>query len=434
MRRLISVLAAALLLTGCVEVPENIVKEKESREAVSQYVPEESSGQGSGGYERLTLDEIRARLGEDASKRYGSITIERANAGTAKAMPTYKAKLSCKDYNFEKLLDYFFADRFDLDDRSLYDHSDADPADGEPYVNPYNENEMLPPFPEVDGFWPYKDSTDSSAALAVFIRPDGTVYGEPDVRDDDIYNAWPGDGRRSLGHWYPESDDLTGISYTMKDGSDWALSDAVEFVEKFWNEEVSATDSEPYTYRVLRADVYQVSDGACGYYFKMKAYDAEGCGYETDNYQEFNIGEERAFAGKRYFAAAELRTVCICKEKINEFWKDRTLCRGELLDDGEKLLSLAAAASILEDTLAENINRSFETAELCYVISFDRYPDRDYGKPLKYSSVFALERCEPVARPYWRFKDNDSYTDWNYAMNIYVDAVTGEVIMLSLME
>lgn len=154
----------------------------------------------SGGYERLTLDEIRARLGEDASKRYGSITIERANAGTAKAMPTYKAKLSCKDYNFEKLL------------------------------------------------------------------------------------------------------------------------------------------------------------------------------------------------------------------------------------------SLAAAASILEDTLAENINRSFETAELCYVISFDRYPDRDYGKPLKYSSVFALERCEPVARPYWRFKDNDSYTDWNYAMNIYVDAVTGEVIMLSLME
>ena len=48
MRRLISVLAAALLLTGCVEVPENIVKEKESREAVSQYVPEESSGKGSG--------------------------------------------------------------------------------------------------------------------------------------------------------------------------------------------------------------------------------------------------------------------------------------------------------------------------------------------------------------------------------------------------
>ena len=70
----------------------------------------------------------------------------------------------------------------------------------------------------------------------------------------------------------------------------------------------------------------------------------------------------------------------------------------------------------------------FDTAELCYCITCDKYPSKDYGHLVQFSEDMCYKTCELTMRPYWCFKaGNNGNICWNRGAYYYVDAVTGEV-------
>ena len=424
-RKITTLLCAAIMLTACADVPENL----QSRESEL-----ENTEQAELTIQKGDIDTIRGCLKEDASKKYGTITVKYASAGDNEKMPVCKIQVCGNDYPVKELAKALYGDKYDLDDKSLYEFLpwNKNGSGLVPNTDQFTpEIALVPPSScyDIDSFYPQNDHTCSAHVFA-----NGTCWGAQAGLNDygDDYDApWIG-GIKT--HYYPQYEDISKVSYKMYDGTEWALTEAISFTENFWNEDLSKNDPQKFTYKVWRVDVIDLpSNDNYGYLFMMSYSDEAGNKYDCDTYDRFELQDDRIYGGERFFLGQTQWQMSLKKDEITRFDKDFSFKITEETDANSELLTLGSAMSFLEKNLAKNINLNFDTAELCYIVTCDKYPDRDYGGAVKYNTYFCTKYCDLAIRPYWCFRKTNGFVDnWNVTENYYVDAVTGEMIHIKL--
>ena len=460
MKKLMCILLAAVMLTACRQVPQNVKDRNEEldsmRQAQSSQTSDESSPvsdtQNSAAQETGDLDYIRAHLKEDAGKKYGTITIKNASAGDAKSMPTYKVQVGANpNYDIKKLGAAFFGEDYESKNKTEITTSKAEPAPQEPVKTTDPNAKLLPEEYQMvfkyDNIWQIDDlslnpgkkgTTTPDDFRSVAVGAQGMLSGRQTMQKDlssfyENYHYQLG-GRNdpvSVKAYYPCYEEALTDSYKMTDGNDWAVSDAVAFAENKANELFAFTDPVKYTYKVYRVDVAQCKQDTFKYLFWFRISDEQGNICECDSYSTLNVNSKQVCDGKRFSVAPWCAMECIAKDEIFYIKKDFSFKQTEKVSDNDKLLTLGAAAKKLEKELAEHINLACDTAELCYVMTCDQYPKNKYDFLVLYDRDMCLKTCELTVRPYWCFKiGNNNNVCWNSGANYYVDAVTGEVIII----
>ncbi|MCR5541648.1 MAG: hypothetical protein K6F71_12645 [Ruminococcus sp.] len=422
--KIISILILFLTVTSCAKVPDNISERDNKLNNTENYSE-------SNYIQRLSLDEIRNNLDEDASGKYGTITVKNVFMSNSENMPTYKISVDTRDYSIKDISQYLYGKRYNIDDDSLYEFIPWNDEGNTPVINkdPYTKDlfdYIIPPslFYDCYSFYP-----DSDMTCSAHVYTDGTCWGSQCGinKDKDNYDApWLGE---TVAHYYPDIDDIVSIKYKMSDGTDWLLADAINFTEDFWNSELSKSDLQNYIYKVKRVDAIKLPIGDnYGYLFYMSYIDEDGNHYDTDSYNDFLIEEHDVYDNKRFLISQNNWQLSLRKDEITRFTKDFSFKKNEIIDENKEFITLRSALSILERELADNINLEFETGQLCYAITCDKYPHNEYDGTVQYSPRFCYKYCDIYIRPYWVFKVGNGFSDnWNTAENYYVDAISGEI-------
>ena len=448
-----AVILAAVMLAGCANVPQNVKDRNEELESIREAESSQAAEAASGAETAQTdeygdLDYIRAHLKEDASKKYGKLTVKRAYAGEAKSMPTCKVEVggnpNCdikqlgkaffgEDYETKGKCDYITVDAEKLPDapeKSSDSHVDLlEEQDQYLYkcANLYTHYSLM-----IDQGKKGEEPPDTFRAAG--ISDGGAVNGRQTTwknqREfyDKYYNKTTGSQSTSVKAYYPMLDELPGDSYKMTDGNDWSVKDAVKFAEDFANKTLTLNDPAKYTYKVYRVDVNGWKNGAYGYSFWFTFCDEQGNMYDTDSERGQSVEEQHVYKGERFFIMPRIIMECIAKDEVFELQKDIAYKQTDKVADNEKLLTLGGALKRLQGELAKHMNIDFDSAMLCYCVTCDKYPANNYGHLVQFNEQICTKTCELTARPYWCFKaGNNGNICWNRGAYYYVDAVTGEV-------
>ncbi len=446
--KIIAALMIAASLFGCVDTPESLKKAQtepaESGEIIlggqsaeESPAPVNTSEKPEKAAERGSLEAIRNQLETDLKKTYKNIKITKAHVSDADAMPIRNIKIGMNpDYDYTPLLELFYSDRYDVADEKYYRHTKAGTSmsEGEPLRNEPEYSEELGQVIlrnradiDIDGFAPIYDDGDKT--LSVFKYSTGGVWGSQTgggLESDAVYyyNNFEVCKEYDLRDDKPSPDE----EYTMADGEKWSASEAIDYVENFWKEYISPSDTDEFTYTVKKLYIMDLGGGKYGYLFDMQMTDKSGNFYDIDN-SEFYFSNAAILAGEPFPFPDELSTYCAQKEKITRFTKDFGF---ELCDetDSESLLSLGEASGILSETLAPNIGLELE-AELCYSVFCKGYHCADGWIKKDFYSFLCQTESDFEIRPYWCFKPvGESYLLDPFMGRYYVDAVTGEVSMI----
>lgn len=362
------------------------------------------------------------------------VKIKNARIGNGSIMPTYNIKIGGNpDFNFKNVIEYLYADRFDTNNDSFYtkvykgEPMDSDyPATFEPT---YTENGIRNPNAndyDIDEFSPTKNF---DYTLSTYAYSTGAVWGSESGgglhNDYYWYDAYTIYARYDLKYNYPNED----LSYKMTDGNEWNATEAVAFVENFWNTYLSASDPVKYEYSVKTLFVIQLSEDTFGYLFELERKDENGnyfdvdCGYIQD--------DEAIESGNSFKIGNAQMTWSIEKEVITRFIKNYSFSTEEQTDNGTDLITLGKALDILSESLAPNIDLDINSAELNYVIVCKKYPFFEiWDYPCYYESI-CLDRCDFEIKPFWCFR-----TDKSTLMNVgnceiyFIDAITGELSVM----
>ena len=434
---LTNIITIIALLCACQQVPQNVkdrneeLESKIEAESVNTVVEKNKSDSSNSNEEipRGSLDYIREHLNEDASKKYGTITVKYASAGKAKSMPTYEISHGGNDkFDLNSLITFFYNDKYNLNDKDLFVSIPQDKTKTEPtkakegWGVDYRAPEST--FFDVYAFSPNKDDTTQSLVS----YSNGSCWGSPKGAASVGNDYYAITNCRSQNHYYPEYEDISNISYKMINGEKWDLKEAVELVEMFWNKQLASADKEKYNYKVWRVDIIPLSNNNYGYLFMLKFYDESGNSYDCDTYNYWNLEKQKTYEKKRFFDTNNQFAFCLEKGSITRFGKGASFNKVKKIDDNSSFITLAGAMKILEEKMAKYINLNFDTAELCYIKTCDKYPYKDYDGIVEYSETFCQATCTMHIRPYWCFrKDNNYLNCWNTGENYYVDAVTGEI-------
>ena len=436
-KNLLSVILSLVLLTACTQVPQNIKERNKQLESTPQAETVVSaSSTDSGTQEAQTddmgdLDYIRSRLQTDASKKYGTITVKHASVGEAKTMPTYKVEVGGNpQYNFKNTLSFLYKNKYDINEQKHYQYLPYDKINTEPTKNdnPEKEYDYNAPesfFYDVTGFSPDKDDFTHST----YYYTDGAVWGSQTgkLAAGEDYEALF-INKNSVKYYYPQYDDVSNVSYKMQDSQEWRLTDAIKYMEDFWNTQLTQNDPAKYTYSVWRVDVIPLTTKNYGYFFIMCPKDENNGVYDIDSYEDWDVEEEKVYRKERFFVCPYHYAFCINKDTMTRFSKNFSFKPIQVVDQNDKMLTLGKAMSILENTLSEYINADFETAELKYIITCDKYPFKEYDGTVHYYLNYCTKTCDLYARPYWCFRRGDPHRgSWGNTINYYVDAVTGDV-------
>ena len=363
-----AVILAAVMLAGCANVPQNVKDRNEEleslREVQSSQADDTSGGEAadSGGKKVQQsdfgdLDYIRAHLKEDASKKYGKLTVKRASAGESKSMPTYKVEVggnpSCdikqlgkaffgEDYETKGKCDYITVDAEKLPDapeKSSDSHVDLlEEQDQYLYkcANLYTYYSLM-----IDQGKKGEDPPDTFRSLG--ISDCGSVGGRQTTWKkqgefyDKYYNKTTGSQSTSVKEYYPMLDKLPDDSFKMTDGSDWSVKDAVKFAEDTANKTMTLNDPAKYTYKVYRVDVNGWKNDAYGYSFWFTFCDEQGNMYDTDSERGQSVEEQHVYKGERFFIMPRIIMECIAKDEVFELQKDIAYKQTDKVADNEKL-------------------------------------------------------------------------------------------------
>ena len=216
-------------------------------------------------------------------------------------------------------------------------------------------------------------------------------------------------------------------SYVMVDGEEWNTLEAIEFVETFWKDYITPSDTYNFTYSVKALYVVKIDDSHFAYLFEMQRQDEAGNYYDVDK-TDFYFSNNEILDGIPFPYTNRLVTYCAEKESISRFGKDFSFTLTDKTDNGDDLLALGAAAELLSEALAPNLKLHL-TAELNYMVVCKGYHCADsWIKKDFYNDLF-LRESDFEIRPYWCFKPVGQCFLMNEIMaeRYYVDAVTGEV-------
>ncbi len=465
-------LLMSTILCACAQAPENVKQQAEILDNSGQDVLSQSHSNSDSAdtnsnieyveqKERGSLADIRAQLETDIALNNSRIVVWDAYVGEGEIMPTYDVNIAQIDIdNIYPLADYLFSSRYDVSDESLYRVLEAeqplDPDypftdyptdyDNDGHIDTPNSSilDMVSFFPEqndktvsvtmhssgvVGGseigaqspyFYQYSFKTkygyDVLSQKAYSYTTD--IYGVPVIDDTIEYNE--------------------KISYTMSDGTEWSIEDAIRFAQEFYNEQLIAFENTSIEFRVINILVQQVEEGRYGYFITMGAFD------ENDNYIDseglYKYDWEKIGNGEAFFIENRSYLWSFEKDKVGLVSKGFGLQNKIATDIGDDLISLSKAIEILDSSLAKGIAVKIPCAQLCYVVTCKSYnnvfekwnvdkAETDFALNNYYQSVCFTE-CEFELRPMWVFKtDNNAYTQIGSGNSYFVDAKSGEMFV-----
>lgn len=451
-----------ICLCSCVETPASLkdetskpVTQSSLPETIKQdnntdFQPENVSQEPVTPIERGDLNTIRSQLSLDLQKTYKNIVVTRARVSKAEAMPVYDIKMGRNpDYDFNKLIECLYGDRFDCADGKNYVHNRKgelmDPDDDLPPHSIPTYYEKLGRYSrpnvyqiDIDGFAPYDDDgyyKNGDYTVSTYLYSIGNVWGSQSG----------GGGSENIQDWYyyeshtiyksydlfsekPADDE----AYIMADGQEWNANEAIKFVENFWAEYIVPSDPENFTYSVKTLYIIALDDDKYSYLFSMQRQDKNGNYFDVDLaefYYMANANDGNAVSsGEPFIFTNNIMAYCAQKEVFNRFIKNFSFSYEQTQEQGNELLSLGAAADILSQSLAPNIGLTL-TAELNYVVMCKGYPYFQEWEYAEFYDHYCLSNCDFEIRPVWCFRRPDQC----YLMNsvdterYFVDAVTGEV-------
>ena len=300
------------------------------------------------------------------------------------------------------------------------------------YTPEYDYYSPQSSFVDIDAFY---GEWDTEPWLSVVAFSNGSVHGSQTgmgTYPDESYAYIGNDKYTSVKHYYPAYEDISGITYKMADNSEWPLAEAVEYVESLYNEKLAGADVSQFTYYVERADIIPLGQERAGYYFFLNFSDKDGRRFDGEGLEGVNSEENCVYRGERFLLYSEQSAYCCQKGKVTSFDKDFSFTCENTGTDNERLISLERACRVLSDTLGENMKLDFDTAELSYVFTCDKYPKDEIDGVMEYSRFYCLHSCDIYARPYWIFRADTrgEFENWRNSVNYYIDAVTGEFIMV----
>jgi hypothetical protein len=231
-------------------------------------------------------------------------------------------------------------------------------------------------------------------------------------------------------------------SYPMVGGGEWALKDAVGYVEKLYNSVLRKADGAPLlTYSVKEIQVLTVvPEKQYAYFFFVECADAEGryldCTMKTNK-----KWIKKLIEGNQPFPMDYCSAV-FCYQKDQFAWMQKNESFSEIKPSAEdpELLSVTEAARVIDELLAPSQLIRIPCAELNYVLVCKGYPyaqlwQQEYGYESDPDSPYAdfnemlCDRsCEFALRPVWCFR-TEAYSDFdlNVGYRYLVDAVTGKL-------
>lgn len=428
-RSIIALFIALLILTSCAEMPDSL---KEGETTPAQTVGDKSVEIHQ--VERGNVETIRTQLDIDLQKKYKNITIERARVGEGRTMPTYDIQIGKDpDYSLKTVVDYLYSDIFDTSNGRYYTYlkygdpiDNKYPATTEPTL--YDDGKVYSPnalFIDIDKFVP----SSNDITLSSYVYSTGAAWGSQTgynaVGAPYYFETYDIAERYDLDYTRPSSD----TSYKMYNGDEWNISDAIEYVENFWNTYLAPSDPESYEYNVKTLYVMSLDDDRFGYLFHMQRKDKNGNYYDVDSgyYSDDNAIQ----SGQPFMIENNLMCWCLEKEVFTRYIKNFSFSMETETDSGDSLLSLSAAADILAEKLAGNINLKL-TAELNYVVVCKGYPYYQIWEYPFYYENICFDTCDFEIKPYWCFRTEQCTMLNGVLANIYfVDAVTGSLTTMT---
>ncbi len=442
--KILAVLAFAASLFGCVDTPENLVKqttpsvihETETSGKISDVMSDEHVEEAIVQVERGSLEEIRSQLDLDLQKTYKNITITYARTSEADTMPTYDIEIGMKpDFTLDSLLKRMYGDTLDISDKKYYLYrkigeaiDKAYPALTEPKYRDDGKNIMSRNVYDMD-ITIFSPDYNKDVTLSTIAYSNGNIFGSQCGGGLEHGNDWYSYADREICKQYylmneqPSPDE----SYVMVDGEEWNTLEAIEFVETFWKDYITPSDTYNFTYSVKALYVVKIDDSHFAYLFEMQRQDEAGNYYDVDK-TDFYFSNNEILDGIPFPYTNRLVTYCAEKESISRFGKDFSFTLTDKTDNGDDLLALGAAAELLSEALAPNLKLHL-TAELNYMVVCKGYHCADsWIKKDFYNDLF-LRESDFEIRPYWCFKPVGQCFLMNEIMaeRYYVDAVTGEV-------
>lgn len=419
-----TIIAGVLFFTACQNAPDEVKKEKEILDNNSQVEKAD--------IEYLSMDEIRDKSLDTLTHNKTNVTVEKVIIGNGDVMPAYT--IQPYNNNFDRLNDIV---------KYLYDQSFSLES---PYCETHKAGEIdVPGDPVTQHDWLMFKGKDLDFTRSLIYHETGYSF----------YNAVPGEDPYRFTESFPTEkrykinlgDYLDGKSYIMLDGNEWSVNDAAAFAQAFCDTYFAPLENDRFTYSMTDFRVKKL-DEKYGYVIEFQRVDKNGNLFDNHysyfNYEDFDdIHPESANnwieKGYPYLYSSAIEITFNNKEIINSFIKCNAPYAGDIVDSGEKLISLESAINVISSKMASRIAYDFETAELeYYYTALDcpgyTYPSNDGAK--LYSPEEMLNTANVQIRPYWAFTTSECYHDMQseddntpvISNSLYlVDALTGEL-------
>lgn len=423
MRKVIIIVFILTVMSSCSKAPDEVKREEEILNNNNQAQSAE--------LDYICLDEIRKTSLESLKSNNTNVTVDNVIIGEGNVMPAYK--ISPYNPNFDDLKDlvyHLYQEEFSLDSPFCeyniggrrYDENDP-----ESDINPHS-------------FIMYMGKNMDMSRSLIYHETGYSFYNR--VAGGDPYRfteLFPIEKRYrvNLGQ------SLDDVSYNMLDGSDWGIKDAAEFAQDFVDEYLAPLENNLFTYSMTDFTVKKLDD-SFGYVIEYQRIDKNGNLYDNHYYYANdeiyydNSSDNWIAEGIPYLYSSQIQLAFNEKEQINSFIKCNTPYTGEIIDNGEQLISLTSAINIISSSMADKSAYSFETAELEYYYIGNDCPDYTSpaeGEEPNVDTENMLNNVDIQLRPFWAFTMSGCYPDItgydsttvNQNCLYLVDALTGEL-------
>lgn len=400
--------AALLTLTACAEAPEEVKRENE--------ILNEATGDNEQTELKFaTLQEIRAEVLEVNKNNSTNVQVGVVRVGEGDAMPAYKANTVVENYDkLSDMVSFLYGEELE------------------------SNKDRMTVYPNEDE---YGDAECKGAV--VYVAEGHDEFTSIISHNCGVFGVSDGNSEYRFANTYPLvktysfylGDECGDDSYTMSDGAELKVSDAVKSVESFYNTYVSPLEENEFIYKVKELTVHQYDDGTHGFAYDMEYTDKSGnlfscCVKTIEDLDGFE--EERA-----PIALEQDVHGFVIDSKMSVYaYKQFSSKKGETIDDGTRLLTYESALDVVSKRLATSSMYDMDVASLVYVMVAP--PEAGVLiRNTKDNSLLHLNEYEyihdpdhtPEVRPYWQFIDLDKNGTSEAVLGgcVLVDALTGEV-------
>ena len=421
MKKLFSVILAAVLLTACASAPSEVQKENDVLDRASvaeldkmkqtEKSNTSSAAENSSELEYASLAQIRQTAPQQNSDNNSNVLVKKVLVPDADAMPAYTVRRYFDNYDkIEQLVPIVYNEPFDKSKLMSVEHrleNSSQQCKGGAFYE-YQKGKMMG----------IATANCGGLTLSTFDRNEADIYTLPEVRRYRLY----------LGE--AANDD----EYAMHDGKTLKVGEAIKKIEQNYNEHYAKLFDSALKFKVKELVVRKFADGTHAYVYDMQQYDKFGCLMLTcvkgiSDCDEFDSGSKPWLLENDCHGYVTRSSV-----DINDFILAARIA-DKVTNKGEKLLTFGSALKKLGSTLATSALYDMDIASLENVAVCPAQsgilPKDDRGELCQLDERQCIHSgsCTFEVRPFWVFRDLEKSGDMQREKFglILVDALTGSV-------